>query len=113
MKRIMPTISLSLTAVVVAAYVLHAPGQSAVCAEVDSEQRFPHIIQYELGASGFSAGDQISITSVRGDRAHIEPGGSYLVEGTYTLASAGSDDFAVCCTTQCCLRATTDHPLGD
>jgi len=96
----MPTISLSLTAVVVAAYVLHAPGQSAVCAEVDSEQRFPHIIQYELGASGFSAGDQISITSVRGDRAHIEPGGSYLVEGTYTLASAGSADLALYCTTR-------------
>jgi hypothetical protein len=100
MKRIMPAISLSLTAVLAAAYVLHAPSQLATGAEVDSEQRFPQIIQYELGASGFSAGDQISITSVRGDRTHIEPGGSYLVEGTYTLASEDSADLALYCTTR-------------
>ncbi len=35
----------------------------------------------------FSPGDIIAITSVKGDRNHLEPGGTYLVEGTYTLAS--------------------------
>ena len=100
MKRIMPTISPSLTAVLAAAYLLHAPGQLATGAEVDSEQQFPQIIQHELGASGFAAGDQITITSVRGDRKHIEPGGSYLVEGSYTLASADSADLALYCTTR-------------
>jgi hypothetical protein len=100
MKRIMPTISLSLTAGLAAAYVLHAPSQLAMGAEVDSERRFPQIIQYELGASGFSAGDQITITSVRGDRNHIEPSGSYFVEGSYTLASADSANLALYCTTR-------------
>jgi hypothetical protein len=100
MKRIMPTISLPLTAVLAAACVLHASSRLATGAEVDSEQRFPQIIQYELGASGFSAGDRITITSVRGDRNHIEPSGSYLVEGTYTMASADSADLALYCTTR-------------
>jgi len=100
MKRIIPTISLSLTAGLAAAYVLHAPSQLAMGAEVDSEQRFPQIIQYELGASGFSAGDQITITSVRGDRNHIEPAGGYLVEGSYTFASADSANLALYCTTR-------------
>ena len=49
---------------------------------------------------GFSAGDLITITSVRGDRNHIEPGGSYLVEGSYTLVSADSADLALFCTTR-------------
>lgn len=100
MKRIMPTMSFSLAAVLAAACLLHAPGQSAGGAEVDWEQQFPQTIQYELGASGFSVGDQITITSVRGDREHIEPGGSYLVEGTYALASADSADLALYCTTR-------------
>ena len=58
------------------------------------EKQFPQIIPYELGASGFAAGDNITITSVRGDRKHIEPGGSYLVEGTYTLAFADEANLA-------------------
>jgi beta-lactamase regulating signal transducer with metallopeptidase domain/biopolymer transport protein ExbD len=35
----------------------------------------------------FSRGDSIVITSVTGNRAHLELGGTYLVQGTYTLAS--------------------------
>jgi hypothetical protein len=100
MQRIMPAISLTRAAVLAAACLLHASSQSAGGAEADLEQRFPQIIPYELGASGFFAGDQINITSVRGDRKHIEPGGSYLVEGTYTLASADSADLALYCTTR-------------
>jgi hypothetical protein len=100
MKSIMPTTSLSFASVLAAACVLHAASQVATGAEVDSEQRFPQIIQYELGASGFFAGDQITITSLRGDRNHIKPGGSYLVEGSYTLASADSASLALYCTTR-------------
>jgi hypothetical protein len=61
---------------------------------------FTHEIPFELGASGFAPGDKITITSVRGDRKHIEPGGSYLVEGTYTLNSSDSAELALFCTTR-------------
>ena len=55
---------------------------------------FPYAIQPELGATEFAAGDAIVITVFRGDRQHLEPGGHYLLEGTYTLASADSADLA-------------------
>jgi hypothetical protein len=101
MKSILPTINLSVTAALATAcLLLQVPSQSARGAEVDLEQQFPQIIDYELGASGFFAGDQITITSVRGDRKHIEPGGSYLVEGTYTLASADTAHLSLFCTTR-------------
>lgn len=48
---------------------------------------FPHPIAVDLGATEFAAGDSIVITSLRGDRPHLESGGRYLLEGTYTLAS--------------------------
>lgn len=67
----------------------------ATASLLDASPPFSHEIQYELGASGFPAGDQITITSLRGDRKHIEPGGSYLVEGTYTLNSAENADLAL------------------
>ena len=58
------------------------------------ETEFPHVIQPEFGASEFAPGDQIVIISVRGDRKHLEPGGRYVVEGTYTLGSAEGADVA-------------------
>jgi len=51
---------------------------------------FPYVIDfvtYTPGWSLFAPGDNIAITALRGDRKRIEPGGRYLVEGTYTLAS--------------------------
>jgi hypothetical protein len=51
---------------------------------------FPYIIDfvgYIPGWGQFASGDEIVITVLRGDRKRIEPGGRYLVEGTYTLAS--------------------------
>ncbi len=78
-----------------AAFLLHTSNLPAGAGEEKLDRQFPQVIQYELGASGFAPGDQITITSVRGDRTHIEPGGSYLVEGTYTLASAESADLAL------------------
>jgi hypothetical protein len=68
--------------------------------EEELAPRFPHLIQYELGASGFLPGDQITISEVRGDREHIQAGGSYLVEGFYTLASGDNADLALFCTSR-------------
>ena len=100
MKTMMPATSLTLAAALAAAFLLNASSLFAGGAEEQKEQRFPHVIKYELGASGFLAGDQITITSVRGDRKHIEPGGSYLVDGYYTMASAASAGLALFCTTR-------------
>jgi hypothetical protein len=80
--------------------LFHASSLFARDVQSSLEKQFPHVINYELGASGFADGDQITIVSVRGDRKHIEPGGSYLVEGTYTLASASRADLALFCTTR-------------
>jgi len=59
-----------------------------------AEAEFPYVIQPEPGATEFAAGDGIVITSLRGNRKHLEPGGRYLLEGSYTLASAGGADLA-------------------
>lgn len=50
-------------------------------------EAFPHRIAFENGAAEFAAGDAIIVRSVRGDRPVFELGGSYEVEGSYTLAS--------------------------
>ncbi len=54
------------------------------------EAEFPYVIDFVANIPDwgqFSSGDKIAISLVRGDRKHIEPGGRYLVEGTFTLAS--------------------------
>jgi hypothetical protein len=63
------------------------------------ETNFSYAISFELGKSNLKGGDEITITSVRGDRAHLEPGGNYLVQGHYTLASADAASLALFCTT--------------
>jgi hypothetical protein len=89
-----------LTTTLAAALFLHAASTFAGGADETAARQFPHVIEYELGAFGFAEGDQITITAVRGDREHIEPGGSYLVEGTYTLGSANNAYLALFCTTR-------------
>jgi len=100
MKTNTSAISLTLVPTLAVALLLHASSLFAGNAEQKIEQQFPNWIQFELGASGFPAGDQITITSVRGNRPHIEPDGSYLVEGSYTLTSADSADLALFCTSR-------------
>jgi hypothetical protein len=73
-------------------------GQEAV------ESDFPYVIQAEMGAAEFGPNDTIVITSIRGDRKHIEPGGRYLVDGSYTLSSAEGADLA--------LHTTSRGPSG-
>jgi len=58
------------------------------------EAEFPYLIQADLGATEFAPGDNIVLTSFRGDRQHIEVGGHYLLDGSYTLGSADSADLA-------------------
>lgn len=71
-----------------------------------SEADFPHLIPVEswLAAGGFSRGDQIAIRLVRGNRPRLEPGGTYLVLGTYTLASHAEATLA--------LSLTASGPAG-
>ena len=62
------------------------------------EAEFPYAIDFVFFSpqSGqFSPGDAIVVTSVRGDRRHIEPNGRYLIEGDYTLSSMESADLGL------------------
>lgn len=94
------------------AFMLGAPalpaqtGSAAPAAPVPSDADFPHLIPVEtwLAAGGFSRGDQITIRLVRGNRPRIEPGGTYFVLGTYTLASATEATLA--------LSLTASGPAG-
>jgi hypothetical protein len=100
MKTIVPAKRLALATAFAADLFLAGSSLFAGDTQATLEKRFPHVIQFEVGlSSGFYGGDQFTITSVRGDRAHIEPGGSYLVEGTYTLASRDSAQLILSCTT--------------
>ena len=53
----------------------------------DAATDFPYVIQWETGDTEFAPGDAITINSVRGTAATITTGGTYCVEGTFTLAS--------------------------
>lgn len=81
-------------------------GGDAPAAAIPSEADFPHLIPVEtwLAAGGFARGDQISIRLVRGNRPRLEPGGTYLVLGTYTLASHAEATLA--------LSLTASGPAG-
>jgi len=52
-----------------------------------SSQTEPVDVLLQIGNAGFAAGDVITIRSVRGDRPAIEVGGTYQVEGSWTLAT--------------------------
>jgi hypothetical protein len=65
--------------------------------ELTNEKNFPFVIRVSTWPSreGFRKGDKLKIATVRGDRKRIEPGGTYLVQGTYTLASAPTATLAL------------------
>jgi len=86
---------------------------SAQAGESEAETGFPYVIQVELGAAEFATGDQITITSVRGNREHLEQGGRYRLEGSYTLASADGADLAWYATGHGGIAPiTSDHHVG-
>jgi len=66
-----------------------APAKEKVTGAADSL-----VIQPDIGASDFAPGDRVVITSLRGNREHLEIGGRYTLDGSYTLASAGRADLA-------------------
>jgi len=76
---------------VTSALCFQSANPSARAGEEAVESEFPFLIQFELGDAEFAPGDSIVITSVRGDRRHLEAGGRYLVEGSYTLTADGAD----------------------
>jgi hypothetical protein len=60
---------------------------------------FPAEVAFELGKAEFLPGDIITIQQVRGTSSTIVTGGTYCVEGTYTLASREEADLALFATT--------------
>jgi hypothetical protein len=97
---------LSLVAPIAVPVLPAQTGGDAPAAALPSEADFPHLIPVEtwLAAGGFGRGDQIAIRLVRGNRPRLEPGGTYLVLGTYTLASHAEATLA--------LSLTASGPAG-
>lgn len=65
----------------------------------ETEADFPATVAFELGKAEFLPGDNITIQQVRGTSSTISTGGTYCVEGTYTLASREEADLALFATT--------------
>jgi len=100
MKMLHPKIIKTLALAVTLVLWLQAANAFAQAGEKTVETGFTHVIQIELGAAEFAPGDRITIKSVRGNREHLEPGGRYVLEGSYTLASADSATLVFSCTTR-------------
>jgi hypothetical protein len=54
-----------------------------------------HAVKFELGDAQFASGDSITIQQVRGTSDAIAVGGTYGVDGTYTLVSRDEADLAL------------------
>src|ERR1017187_7653549 len=94
-----------LTAIAIAsALCMHLALVPAQAAGEAVETEYPSVIQPEMGAAEFAPGDRITITSIRGDSEHLKLGGRYVMDGSYTLASAESADLA--------WFATSRSPMG-
>jgi hypothetical protein len=65
----------------------------------DTSGDLPHAVSYQLGDAKFAPGDNITIQQMRGTSDTITTGGTYSVEGTYTLSSKGEADLAFYATT--------------
>ena len=59
----------------------------------------PHAVRFELGDAQFARGDNITLKQMRGTSEAIATGGTYCIEGTYTLASRDEADLAFFTTT--------------
>ena len=66
----------------------------ALADSVITNENLPYDVPFELGSSNFGPGDNITITEVRGTSDKIEVGGTYSVEGTYTLSSKDHADLS-------------------
>ena len=72
---------------------------AAKAAIVGNAEDLSHTVRYELGAAKFAPGDNITIQQVRGTSDTIATGGTYSVEGTYTLGSRDEANLAFYTTT--------------
>ena len=76
------------------------PGAVASMAATDmASGDLPQVVPFELGDAQFAPGDNITIQQVRGTSDTIITGGTYSVEGTYTLSSRDEADLAFYATT--------------
>jgi hypothetical protein len=68
-------------------------------AAAQDDGTFPFTVRFEPGDRQFAAGDQITIQQVRGTKATLATGETYVVEGTYTLTSRDAAEIALFVTT--------------
>jgi hypothetical protein len=73
-----------LIALSMVAFAISCP-RTAPAAVDDS--RFPFAVAADQGASAFWAGDQITITEIRGTADQLKPGNTYQIKGKYRLMS--------------------------
>jgi hypothetical protein len=78
-----------------------SPPAEEAALDPKDEANFPYLINIatEIDRTGFKRGDGVTITSVRGTRPTLEVGGTYRVEGTYTLANAAVGQVSLSITT--------------
>jgi hypothetical protein len=93
-------ISLTIQLLSCASFVSTAAGQTSA--------DFPAVVPFDLGAAEFFPGDNITIQRVTGTSPTISTGGTYCVEGTYTLASRDKADLSLYITTVTNISTPTD-----
>ncbi len=69
------------------------------CAATEAAQDLPDVVPFELGDAQLPPGDSITIEQVRGTSQKIVVGGTYSVDGTYTLSSMDEAELAFYATT--------------
>src|SRR6185437_12841766 len=80
-------------------FLLSAFAALPLLANNNAPQDFSKAVPFELGDTEFLPGDSITIQEVRGTSDVIQPGETYCVTGTYTLASHDEADLAFFVTT--------------
>lgn len=82
-----PIVRISLTfAALFAAYL----GVADETGTAENIRNFPNAVAFELGDAEFAPGDNITLLKVTGTSDAIVVGGTYCVEGTYTLSSGSA-----------------------
>jgi hypothetical protein len=103
MNRIQHVITTTVPALLGLTFALAASGGTS-----DTARDFPSVVVFELGEAEFLPDDSIIIQQVRGTSSTIGAGGTYCVEGTYTLASREEADLALFATTLGDVPSPTD-----
>ena len=67
---------------------------AAPAANRSSGYDLSHVVHFETGKTGFKEGDKITIDEVRGTSDTMNAGNTYVIKGTYKLASAKSAELA-------------------